>query len=111
MFDIYAAFALVNFMGSGNDLEKSTSSRMMQMPVRQLFYSEQFGITLVSEKDTWQKALESYVGQIDTQVPSAALVFDLPLVHPHRPRLQGGFCIVYTVEHSVGNCGSGHFKK
>ena len=65
MFDVYAAAALVCFMGSG---DVSVNRHLMQQPVRQLFYSDQFGITLVTDKSTWEVALNCYVSQIDTQV-------------------------------------------
>ena len=65
MFDVYAAAALVCFMGSG---DVSVNQLLMQQPVRQLFYSDQFGITLVTDKSTWEEALNCYVSQIDTQV-------------------------------------------
>ena len=65
MFDVYAAAALVCFMGSG---DVSVNRHLMLQPVRQLFYSDHFGITLVTDKSTWEEALNCYVSQIDTQV-------------------------------------------
>jgi hypothetical protein len=59
-FDFYAAAALVHFIISEAGLLSKEVSRM--------FYSDEFGLTLVSKNDTWEATLESYVSRIDTKL-------------------------------------------
>ena len=54
-FDYYTAVALVRFM-KYNDVDEN-------MPRRRVFYSRKYGITLVSEGDTWDWTRESYVSR------------------------------------------------
>ena len=56
-FDYYVAHALVNFMKTQD---------FSGLPWRRLFYSDKYGLTLVSEFDIWDAAMESYVSRIDT---------------------------------------------
>ncbi len=60
-FDFYSALALTSFMHSEN---------LFGLPCKRLFFSEEYGLTLVSQEDTWEASLESYISSIDTQVDS-----------------------------------------
>ena len=44
----------------------NAESVIQSQPTRQVFYSKEYGLTLVSEAETWEEALESYVSRIDT---------------------------------------------
>ena len=58
-FDYYAASALVHLMRSKD---------LCGLPQTRLFYSAEYGLSLVSKNDTWEATLESYVSRIDTKV-------------------------------------------
>ena len=58
VFDFYVAFALVCFL-------KSIDLR--GLPWRRMFYNDKYGLTLVSECDIWEAAMESYVSRIDVR--------------------------------------------
>jgi hypothetical protein len=58
-FDFYAAAALVYFM---------TSKDLLGLSQSQLFYSAEYGLSLVGKSETWEATLESYVSRIDTKV-------------------------------------------
>ena len=58
-FDFYTATALIRLMQK-KDLHG--------LPGRGLFYSSEFGLTLVSEGYEWKATLDSYVSRIDTKV-------------------------------------------
>ena len=59
-FDFYTAFALTRFMNS--------KENFFALPCRRLFYSEEYGMTLVSQNDTWGATIKSYVSRIDISV-------------------------------------------
>ena len=59
-FDFYTALALTRFM----NYKESLSA----LPRRRLFYSDEYGMTLVSQSDTWGATIKSYVGRIDISV-------------------------------------------
>ena len=61
-FDFYAAAALVHFI---------TSKDLCGLPYARLFYSGQYGLSLVGKSDTWACTLESYISRIDTNVDPA----------------------------------------
>jgi hypothetical protein len=58
-FDFYTATALVWFMKDGS---------LPLAPRRRMFYSNKYGLTLVSEGDTWAWARNSYVSRINTKL-------------------------------------------
>ena len=58
-FDFYAAVALVRLMQK-KDLHG--------LPGRALFFSSEYGMTLVSEGYEWNATLQSYVSRIDTKI-------------------------------------------
>ena len=58
-FDFYAAAALARFMMS-RDLSGSIK--------RRLFYSGEYGLSLVSDSENWEATLNSYVSRIDTKI-------------------------------------------
>jgi hypothetical protein len=58
-FDYYAAAALSRLIKS-RDLHG--------LPLRGLFFSSEYGLTLVSEGYDWKATLDSYVSRIDTKV-------------------------------------------
>ena len=57
-FDFYTASALTRFMRS-KDLFSLSRLR--------LFFSGEYGLTLVSQQETWEASLKSYVSRIDTR--------------------------------------------
>ena len=59
-FDFYAAAALSRFM--------NVNRPFLQLPCKRLFFSGEYGLTLVSHEDAWEASLESYVSRIDTRV-------------------------------------------
>jgi hypothetical protein len=61
-FDFYTALALSTYM---------TSRDVPPARERRLFYSDEYGLTLVSEADHWEDTLASYVSRIDTKVDPA----------------------------------------
>lgn len=66
-FDVYTAVALVKFMVHTENSADGGSQYLPGVP-KKLFYSSLYGITLVSERNKWDDALESYISKIDTQV-------------------------------------------
>ena len=58
-FDFYTAAALVHFMSSKD---------LRGLPQSRLFYSAEYGLSLVGKSETWEATLESYVSRIDTKV-------------------------------------------
>jgi hypothetical protein len=61
-FDFYTAAALSRFMAS---------SDVLGVRARRLFYSDEYGLTLVSEANCWETTLERYVSRIDTKLDPA----------------------------------------
>ena len=57
-YDVYSALALVRYMKSRDGAG---------MTRRRMFYSDKYGIMLVSEHETWKTTLESYTTGIDFQ--------------------------------------------
>ena len=43
-------------------------SQLLSGKPKKLFYSSMYGIALVSERNKWDEALESYISKIDIQV-------------------------------------------
>ena len=57
-FDYYTAIALVAAM-------ESSSSKLEQFGVKVLYYSNVYGMCVVSQKDTWQAARSEYIEHVD----------------------------------------------
>jgi hypothetical protein len=62
-FDYFTAKALTTWLKSGNKDVRLQSLAS----VRSLFYSNVYGVTYVSRKDTWEETRQSYIGSIDTK--------------------------------------------
>ena len=69
-FDVYVAVALVRFMNGWEKKERLGELRQPALPAvaKKLFYSNQYGMTLVSQCDKWDEALQTYISKIDTKV-------------------------------------------
>uniref|UniRef100_A0A7S0MLT3 Uncharacterized protein n=1 Tax=Cryptomonas curvata TaxID=233186 RepID=A0A7S0MLT3_9CRYP len=61
-FDYFTAKALTTWLESGN------KDARLQSRVRSLFYSNVYGMTYVSKKDTWEETRERYIRSIDTNI-------------------------------------------
>ena len=85
-FDFYSASALVRHMHL-KDLHG--------MPRRELFYSDEYGLTLVSEKDDWEAALASYISYIDTRLGDG----DSDFVRTKKEYFQREISIMQTIPH------------
>ena len=72
-FDVYVAVALVRFMNGWEKKERLGELRQPALPAvaKKLFYSNQYGMTLVSQCDKWDEALQTYISKIDTKVTFA----------------------------------------
>ena len=79
-FDFYSALALGRFMKSNAE--------------RHLFYSHQYGLTLVGKSDTWETALESYVSRIDTVVVAS----DADFIKTKKEYFQREISMINTIE-------------
>ena len=66
-FDVYVAVALVRFMNCWENKER-LSQPALPAVAKKLFYSNQYGMTLVSQCDKWDEALQTYISKIDTKV-------------------------------------------
>jgi hypothetical protein len=90
-FDVYTALALTGYMAT-KDVPGARP--------RRLFYSDEYGLTLVSEAESWEKTLASYVSRIDTDVKSEDSDFiktkkeyfqreiSIMRIIPHLPKLE-----------------------
>ena len=58
-YDFYCATALVYYM---------QSKKLLGLPRRQLFYSDEYGLALVSDNVKWEATLASYQSRIDTRL-------------------------------------------
>jgi hypothetical protein len=59
-YDFFAAKALTSWL-------ESESTACLTSHERWLFYSNVYGITYVSRKDTWEETRECYIGSISTE--------------------------------------------
>ena len=62
---------------------------------RRLFYSDEYGLTLVSEAEQWEATLESYVSRIDTRVDPA----DSDFIRTKKEYFQREIGIMRTITH------------
>ena len=62
---------------------------------RRLFYSDEYGLTLVSEADHWEDTLASYVSRIDTNVEPA----DSDFIRTKKEYFQREISIMRTIQH------------
>ena len=85
-FDFYSAMALGRFMKS--------SVIMSTLPERQLFYSDKYGLTLVSKNDMWETTLQSYVSRIDTVMVAS----DSDFIKTKKEYFQREISIMQTIE-------------
>ena len=85
-FDFYTAAALTRYMVSKNLPGASN---------RRLFFSEEYGLTLVSESDRWVTALESYVQRIDTTVTDG----DSEFIKTKKEYFQREISIMRTIQY------------
>ena len=86
-FDVYSAKALSKFM------ESQEPRGVPGARGRRLFYSQEYGISLVSRADTWDATLESYVSRIDTQ-PDAG---DSDFVRTKKEYFQREIGVIRTI--------------
>ena len=84
-FDFYAAAALVYFMAS-KDLLGLSQSR--------LFYSAEYGLSLVGKSETWEATLKSYVSRIDTKVDPG----DSDFIKTKKEYFQREISVMKTIE-------------
>jgi hypothetical protein len=83
-FDFYSAAALVRHMQFKD---------LYGLPRRELFYSDEYGMTLVSESDEWEATLGSYVSRIDTKVDAG----DSDFVRTKKEYFQREISIMQTI--------------
>jgi hypothetical protein len=86
-FDFYAAAALVHFIKEEDSLLSKEVSRM--------FYSGEYGLTLVGKSETWEATLESYVSRIDTKVD----LNDSDFIKTKKEYFQREISVMRTIEH------------
>ena len=84
-FDFYTAHALAQLI----------KSRDVPARLRRLYYSADFGLTLVSGADSWDATLESYVSRIDTNVDPA----DSDFTKTKKEYFQREISIMRTIPH------------
>ncbi len=84
-FDFYAAAALVHFM---------TSKDLLGLPHSLLFYSGDYGLSLVGKSDTWEATLKSYVSRIDTKVDPG----DSDFIKTKKEYFQREISVMSTIE-------------
>jgi hypothetical protein len=73
-FDVYTAVALGRFMGekAGNVDSQAAQKALLDLASpKLLFYSGEYGMSLVSVCDTSEAVLKSYIDHIDVQVRDA----------------------------------------
>ena len=85
-FDFYAAAALTHFMKSKD---------LCDLPQSRLFYSAEYGLSLVGKSDTWEATLESYVSRIDTKVDPG----DSDFIKTKKEYFQREISVMKTLEH------------
>jgi hypothetical protein len=85
-FDFYAAAALTHFMKSKD---------LCDLPQSRLFYSAEYGLSLVGKSDTWEATLESYVSRIDTKVDPG----DSDFIKNKKEYFQQEISVMKTLEH------------
>ena len=84
-FDFYSAHALAQLI----------KSRDLPARQRRLFYSEEYGLTLVGGADSWDSTLESYVGRIDIKEDPA----DSDFIKTKKEYFQREISIMRTIPH------------
>ena len=86
-FDFYTALALTRFMNSKEGL--------LALPRRRLFYSDEYGMTLVSQSDTWEATIKSYIGRIDIRVQES----DNDFIKTKKDYFKRKISIMQTIAH------------
>jgi hypothetical protein len=76
-------------------MSRFMASRDLPAEPRRLFYSNEFGLTLVSKADRWDTTLESYVSRIDTSLDPA----DSDFIRTKKEYFQREISIMRTIQH------------
>ena len=84
-FDFYAAATLVHFMRSKD---------LCGLPQSRLFYSAEYGLSLVGKSETWEATLRSYVSRIDTRVDPG----DSDFIKTKKEYFQREISVMRTIE-------------